>query len=112
MARIDLVKVFGNESAETFNKISKGYSMGRADTITELLETQKYDELSQKIAIDILERGITKGKVDGAREFANKLIDKFKENYENKDLAFECKKCMIWRREEILELLAEWQKGE
>lgn len=48
----------------------------------------------------------------GAREFAEKLIDKCKENYENKDLALECKKCMIWRREEILEALSEWQEGE
>lgn len=48
---------------------------------------------------------------EGAREFADKLIDKCKENYEHKDLALECKKCMIWRKEEILETLAEWQKG-
>lgn len=52
------------------------YQKGRADVITELLETQKHDELSQKIAIDVLNRGIAKGKKDGAREFAKFLIDK------------------------------------
>lgn len=38
MAQIDLIKVFGNESAETFNKISKGYSMGKKNGINQCLE--------------------------------------------------------------------------
>lgn len=33
MSWIDLIKEFRNEDAETFNKISKGYSMGRKDGV-------------------------------------------------------------------------------
>lgn len=51
----------------------KGYEKGRADTIKVLLETQKYDELSQKIAIDILERGIAKGRADAIVEFVTRF---------------------------------------
>lgn len=38
MSRIDLIKKFQNEDAETFNKISKGYSMGRKDGIRHFAE--------------------------------------------------------------------------
>lgn len=42
MSRLDLIQVFGNENAETFNKISHAYELGRADertnTINEMLE--------------------------------------------------------------------------
>ena len=49
------------------------YEQGRADVETELLESKDSDELSQKIAIDILERGIAKGRESGIREFAEWL---------------------------------------
>lgn len=56
------------------------YQKGRADVESELLESKDSDELSQKIAIDILERGIEKGRKDGIREFAKWLT---KSNYAN-----------------------------
>ena len=85
----------------------RGYEKGRADAITELLETQKYDELSQKIAIDILERGIAKGKSDGAREFAEWLCGKYSRMKQD-SIGFEKFQNIYWKS--IDEVLAEWQK--
>lgn len=48
--------------ANISNVFEFGIEIGRHEVITELLETSKHDELSQKIAWDILERGIERGK--------------------------------------------------
>lgn len=37
MSRVDLIKMFGNEDAETFNKCSKAYEKGRKDEIKKVV---------------------------------------------------------------------------
>lgn len=38
MSRVDLIKTFGAEDAETFNKCSTAYEMGRADERKKILD--------------------------------------------------------------------------
>lgn len=49
------------------------YLKGRADVESELLESKDSDELSQKIAIDILERGIATIKQRVLSELADEI---------------------------------------
>lgn len=53
MSRLSLIKMFRNESAETFNKCSKAYELGRADErekvldeVKELIETKLVDNFA------------------------------------------------------------------
>lgn len=39
MSRINLIKAFGSEDVETFNKCSTAYEMGRADERNNVLST-------------------------------------------------------------------------
>ena len=61
--------------ANIYNVFEFGVEIGRNEVITELLETSNYDELSQKIAWDILERGIERGKALALKEVKDKTIE-------------------------------------
>lgn len=67
---------------------------GRNEVITELLETSKYGELSQKIALDILNRGIERGKMLAGKEIRNKTIEEMVQIitklYEDLNCILEC----------------------
>lgn len=45
MSRINLIKAFGSEDAETFNKCSTAYEMGRTDGVYEFI--QKFERRTQ-----------------------------------------------------------------
>lgn len=51
------------------------------------------------------------GRADAINEFAEILKKECKESYENKDLALECKKCMIWRQVEIDEITKQLEEN-
>lgn len=79
------VKIFAYEQG-----FADGVVEGRNEVITELLETPKYDELSQKIALDILERGVEKGKkitradlAERDKRVRNKTMDPFEREMAN-----------------------------
>lgn len=59
MSQIDLLKAFRNEDAETFNKISKGYSMGRKDgarVFAEWCKTRGYGCYDWRMLIEQYEK--------------------------------------------------------
>lgn len=62
------------------NTYEQGFKDGVDDTITRLLESEKSCELSQKIAIDILERGEKRG--------YNKALDDIKQMFINCKLEY------------------------
>lgn len=83
-----------------------GVEEGRNEVITELLETSKHDELSQKIAWDILERGIESGKQRTIAPFEREVENIYRETWSEHNLAR-----FVFRIREIIELTKE-DKGE
>lgn len=63
--------------ANISNVFEFGIDIGRHEVETELLETSKHDELSQKIAWDILERGVERGRQMALSEFAEWIQEKY-----------------------------------
>ena len=62
-----------------------GIEIGRNEVITELIATSKRDELSPRIALDILNRGIEKGKTLALNEIRNKTIEEMAQTIRNED---------------------------